>query len=278
MALDQDTIKGFNEMFETMGEPEDGDEDVDNTGVDDDDQTDDNAADTDGSDTDDDDESGSDDDDSDDNDDDSDSEDEEKPPAKDDKQKAKQNFAFVQQRQKIKNQENLIRNLGAAIGLDKNLSIEEIASKVNEVLLTKESEKTGVPVETLQEINNLRSLAEENRILKRQDEVKGEFNKLIERYNLTPEETEEFTAYLIENGKNPLDVDGVNVMYEYYQLHEKDILEGAVQKALEKENKRQSKVKDKAGTKSPGTSKGDGEDKEIKSVADLDKYFDSLEV
>ena len=88
-------------------------------------------------------------------------EDSDTPPEKEDKQKAKQNYAFAQQRQQIKAQETFIKNLGKLIGMD-DAKPEEIQSKVQEVLLQKQSQEQNIPVEILQRLQNAEAIIQEN--------------------------------------------------------------------------------------------------------------------
>lgn len=193
------------------------------------------------------------------------------------KKKARQNFEFARLRTENKKQANLLKNLGKSLGMDPKATPDEIAEKVQEILLQKEAKDKNVPVDLLQRMQELETIAAENSRIKLESETEKAFTNLAEKYNLDSDALTEFAVYLGENGKNPLDGVEVDIESEYIKLHHDDIVQAAVAAALEKESKRQKKVEEHAGTKPPGnsTEQSGGTDK-IETVADLDKYFASL--
>lgn len=206
---------------------------------------------------------------------------EEEPEDKDDaknKQKARQNFEFARLRTENKKQANLLRNLGKALGLDPKMSVDDIAAKVGEVLLQKEAEEKKIPVEYLQRIQELESIAAENTRIKIENETQKAFTSLAEKYNLDSDALTEFATYLAQNGKNPLEGVEVDLETEYLKLHHEDIVKAAVDAALEEENKRKDKVNQHASSRVPGSSTEPGSDKKIETVAELDAYFSKLDV
>lgn len=200
-------------------------------------------------------------------------EEEEKP---EDKKKAKQNYAFAQQRQQIKAQEALFKNLGKLIGME-NAKPEEIQQKIQEVLLEKQAKEQNIPVEILQRLERAEALVADNQAIRRQMEVQDAFTELAENHELDDKDIEEFTKYLLDNNKNPLEHPEVDIAAEYLKLHYEDMIEAAVKAALEKENDRKDKVKDKAVTQTPD-GKNAPEDGKIDTVADLDKLFGSMDL
>ena len=202
---------------------------------------------------------------------------EEKPEEKpEDKKQAKQNYAFAQQRQQIKAQDKFIKNLGKLIGME-GAKTEEIQNKIQEVLLEKQSKEQNVPVELLQRLENAEAIIRENQEIKLQNQVQNAFADLVDKHSLEPEQVEEFTQYLIDNDKNPMEHPEIDIVAEYLKLHYEDMVKAAVDAALNKEKERQDKVKDKAASSTPG---GGGEPSEtkIESVADLDKFFGSMDL
>lgn len=193
-----------------------------------------------------------------------------------DKQKAKQNYAFAQQRQQLKAQERFIKNLGKLIGMD-GAKPDEIQNKIQEVLLEKQSKEQNVPVEFLQRLENAEAIIRENQEIKLQHEVQSSFAELVEKHSLEPEEVEEFTQWLIDNDKNPMEHPDVDIHSEYLKLHYEDLVQAAVEEALNKEKERQKKVKGNSPTPSPSGGGEPGEAK-IESVADLDKLFGSMDL
>jgi len=201
---------------------------------------------------------------------------EEKPEEPEDKKKAKQNYAFAQQRQQIKAQEKFIKNLGKLIGME-GAKTEEIQNRIQEVLLEKQSKEQNVPVEILQRLEKAEAIVLENQEIKLQNQVQNAFADLVERHSLEPEQVEEFTQYLIDNDRNPMEHPEVDIAAEYLKLHYEDLVKAAVDSALNKEKERQDKVKDKSPTATPGGG-GDPVETKIETVADLDKLFSSMDL
>ena len=191
-----------------------------------------------------------------------------------DKKQAKQNYAFAQQRQQIKAQEKFIKNLGRLIGME-NAKPEDIQNRIQEVLLEKQSKEQNVPVELLQRLERAEAIVQENQEIKLQNAVQNSFTELVEKHNLGPDEVNEFTQYLIENGKNPMEHPEVDIDAEYLKLHYNDMIQNAVQAALNKEKERQDKVKGKASSPAPD-GKGEPDDSKINTVEDLDRMFGSM--
>ena len=195
---------------------------------------------------------------------------------KEDKQQARQNYAFAQQRQQIKAQETFIKNLGKLIGMD-DASTEDIQTRVQEVLLEKQSKEQNIPIEFLKRLDAAEAVIQENQAIKRQSEVQHSLTSLAEEHGLSSEEVTEFAQHLIDEGKNPLEVDGIDIKAEYLKLHYNDMIQAAVDKALNKEKERKDKVKTKSGEPVPDGG-GAPEEKKIETVEDLDAIFNKLDL
>ena len=207
----------------------------------------------------------------------SDEEDEEEEDSEEDKKKARQNYAFAQQRQQIRAQEQFIKNLGKLIGMD-NAKPEEIQNKVQEVLLEKQSKEQNIPVEILQRLEAAEAIVQENQAIRRQTEVQDSLAELAEKHDLDSDEIMEFTQYLIDNDKNPLDHPEIDLAAEYLKIHYEDMVQAAVDKALGKEKERQKKVEDKGASPAPDGNGGPDEDGKIDTIEDLDKLFSSMDL
>lgn len=195
------------------------------------------------------------------------------------KQKAKQQYAFAELRTQNKKLNNFVKSLGKAMGLADGTDVDVTLAEAQKLLLKKQSKDTNIPVEVLQEIEELRSLAAENKQLKLEKEVKEGFTNLANKYDLDADAMEEFAGYLAENGKNPLDGAEVDIEAEYIKLHQQDIIDAAVEAALKGEQERKEKAKKHAGGTPPGKAgEVGGNDKEISTVADLDKVFNSIDL
>lgn len=203
-------------------------------------------------------------------------EDKEGTESKEDKHKARQNYEFARLRTENKKQAQLLKNLGKVIGMDEKATPDQIAEKVQELILQKESKDKNIPVELLQRMQELESIAAENARIKIENETQKAFTALSEKYGLDSKALTEFATYLGEQGKNPLDGVEVDIEMEYVKLHHDDIVKLAVEAALAEEAKRKDKVDQHAGSGAPGGAGESSDGEKISTVADLDKYLSGL--
>lgn len=190
----------------------------------------------------------------------------------------KRNHAFAELRNQNKAQAQLIKQLGEAIGLGTDTPMEVVAQKVQEVLLQKQSKESNIPVEFLREMQGLRDIVEQHNSNKRQQDTANTLNTLAERYSLSDKELADFTNYLIENDKNPLVKEGVDIEAEFFKSQQDLIVRKAVEKALADDKARREKADKHAAGTQPGQSGSNPSPETINTVKELDKYFDSLEL
>lgn len=193
-----------------------------------------------------------------------------------DNKQRQQNHAFAQLRTQVKQQSELIKQLGEAIGLEKGTDVNTIADKVKEVLLLKQSKDTNIPVEFLKQFEEMKTIINENKTLKLQQDLTNSLNALSDKYALSEEELLAFTDDLIKQGKNPFDGIDVDLESEYLKLHHSEIVQKAVEDALKADKDRRKKADNHAANTPPGKGGDDDTVDEITTVSDLDKYFDSL--
>ena len=193
-----------------------------------------------------------------------------------DNKQRQQNHAFAQLRTQVKQQSELIKQLGEAIGLEKGTDVNTIADKVKEVLLLKQSKDTNIPVEFLKQFEEMKTIINENKTLKLQQDLTNSLNALSDKYSLSEEELLAFTDDLIKQGKNPFDGIEVDLESEYLKLHHSEIVQKAVDDALKADKDRRKKADNHAANTPPGKGGDDDAVDEITTVSDLDKYFDSL--
>ena len=193
-----------------------------------------------------------------------------------DNKQRQQNHAFAQLRTQVKQQSDLIKQLGEAIGLEKGTDVNTIADKVKEVLLLKQSKDTNIPVEFLKQFEEMKTIINENKTLKLQQDLTNSLNALSDKYALSEEELLAFTDDLIKQGKNPFDGIDVDLESEYLKLHHSEIVQKAVEDALKADKDRRKKADNHAANTPPGKGGDDDTVDEITTVSDLDKYFDSL--
>jgi hypothetical protein len=190
---------------------------------------------------------------------------------------AKQNRAFAEQRLQIKENEKFIRSIGKLIGFDEKASLKDIQAKVKEVLIEKEAKDQGISVELAKRLDELESDKREVERIKLESKIQEDFTSLIEKYKLDENSVAAFTAHLRDSGKNPFEDKTVDIEAEYLKLHHDDLVQAAIKEALAKETNRKKKVEEKAATGAPGGA-SEKEEGKISSIADLDKYFDSLDI
>ncbi len=190
---------------------------------------------------------------------------------------SKQNHAFAELRNQNKQNEQFIRGLGKLVGLDNNASVDAIKDKIKEVLIAKEAKDNNISIELAKRLDAYESDKQELERVKLEKKVQEDFSELIDKHHLDEEAVNEFTSYLIENGKNPMVNKDVDLESEYLKLHYEDMVQAAVAEALAKEEARRKKVEDKAASgvsKSP-TDKGEHK---ISSVQELDELFANMDL
>lgn len=196
----------------------------------------------------------------------------------DDKNKhSKQAQAFYTLRNQNKAQEQLIKSLGAVLGFDAKASNEDIIAKVNEAITQKQAKDQNVPVEILNRLNELETQAAELEATKHQTKITEDLTLLAEKFDLDQKALEEFLLELDKQGKNPLENKDINLQAEYTMMYFDKLMEQAKQAALDEESARRQKQEGAPGTL-PGKANGEEQTDAIKSVSDLDKLFNSMDI
>ena len=195
-----------------------------------------------------------------------------------DKKRRQQNYAFAEMRNKLKAKDTFIEDLAASIGLDSNLSTDEKQAKIKEAILQKQAKESGIPLETLQRLEVLEARDRQYQLTQRQQQTQDAMAGLVEKYSLDNEAVESFVQQLIEDGKNPLEVDGVDLETEYLKLNFQTIVQREIDSAVKAERDRSKKATSKAAS-AADTGHNDGaSDKKINSVKDLDDLFNGMDL
>ena len=195
-----------------------------------------------------------------------------------DKKRRQQNYAFAEMRNKLKAKDTFIEDLAASIGLDSNLSTDEKQAKIKEAILQKQAKESGIPLETLQRLEVLEARDRQYQLTQRQQQTQDAMAGLVEKYSLDNEDVESFVQQLIEDGKNPLEVDGVDLETEYLKLNFQTIVQREIDSAVKAERDRSKKATSKAAS-AADTGHNDGaSDKKINSVKDLDDLFNGMDL
>ena len=196
------------------------------------------------------------------------------------KSRSQQNFAFAKLRSENKELNKVLRDVGQILGLDSGADSSKILDGVKQAVLQQKAKDQGVPVETLQKIAELENLVEENRRIKLEKDTSERFTELIDEFNLSEEQVNAFTSYLIENNLNPLEGIPVDLKAEYLKLHWSEMLKAAKDEAVQSEVKRREKAAKHSGGGVP-SKKGDASnpgDYEISSVKELDAFFNKRDL
>lgn len=189
---------------------------------------------------------------------------------------SKANFAFAELRKKNKEYSNVFKELGKAIGLPDETPIEDVIGKVQETILARQAKEQNIPVSVLQEIQELRSIVNENKQIKLENEVTTAFTDLATKYKLSSEQLVDFANHLDASNKNPLNGVAVDIEAEYLKLHYQDMVKAAVDDALKSEQRRKDKVDAHGSSKVPDKAGDTGEAPKINTVADLDRFFGGM--
>ena len=196
---------------------------------------------------------------------------------KKDTKHSKQAQAFYALRNEKKANDQFIKNLGSVLGFDAKASTEEIMAKVNDLVVQKQAKEQNVPVEILNRLQELESQAQELEATKHQTKLTEDLTILADKFDLDEKALTDFLFKLNEAGKNPLENKDINLQAEYTMMYFDQLMEQAKQSALDEEKARKEKQKRAPGVL-PGKAHGEEQTDAIKSVSDLDKLFDSMDI
>lgn len=200
------------------------------------------------------------------------------------RKKRQQNYAVGKMRTENKQYQQLITRMAKTLGIKDTKDLEAVEAKINAAILKKESEQQGVPEEYLAEMEKLRAEAAELKSARMESEFVSQFDgflnsfKEAHSYELTQEEADAFVAELVEDGKHPYEVEGINYMAEYMARHSGEVVKKVVELQTSAETKRRQNSAETAPGTLPGATSGSEEEKpdKIEDVDALDKYLDKL--
>ncbi len=199
--------------------------------------------------------------------------------AKSNIQSKRQAEIFYNMRQEQKAHKDFIQTLGKALGIDSKADEKTIMSTIQDMIIQKEAKDNNIPVELLEKINRLENALQATESEKYENQIQEDLAALGEKFDLDQSAMEEFLFALADNGKNPLEVKGIDLEAEYLKMHYEDLINKAKDDAIKSEEQRKKKIKDSGSSGTPskkGSKSGDDEKREIKTVKDLDAFFDSL--
>lgn len=183
-------------------------------------------------------------------------------------QQEKQDYAWNEMRRANKELYGLLGKIADANGI-KYQNDKDLVKALNDDAITKMSQKTNVPVELLQELEQLKADSAAWKAQQLRETAAVGFENLKQQFGLEQADLEKFAIELDQRGLNPFTTP-VDLVKEYQTSHFEEIMnkriEAAVQEALKKSNAadtQSASVSTSAG--SNGNSKGDA----ISTVAGL---------
>lgn len=186
----------------------------------------------------------------------------------------KRNYAFGQMRTQITQLTDLLGRVAKANGVEYTDS-KDLIAKLTDDTIQKMAQKQNVPVELLREVETLRQDSAAFKAQQLRDAAAIGFQNVMNTYGLTQDQLKQFAVELDQQGKNPFN-QPVDLMREYKMMHYDDILQAAVQKAVEEALKKDSAANQSSTT--PGQQQGGngGGDQKITTVAGLSALLDGV--
>ena len=189
---------------------------------------------------------------------------------------SKQNFAFAQMRTENKDLSDLLMDLAKATGQNPKNITE--AKEILQGGLTKVlSKNRNIPEDVLREMEeDKKALAALKQEQAKQKAMQG-FQTVKNTFGLSNEEVNSFADELIKRKLNPFEHE-IDLTKEYRDIYFDKLIAKAKEAGVQEERARIMKAQQQSTTPSiqNGVSDNTGNQKEIKTVADLNAFFDSL--
>lgn len=190
----------------------------------------------------------------------------------------KSNSAFAQMRIENKAMTDLIMNLAKAAGQDpKNLS--EAQDILKEGLTKVVSKNRNIPEDVLREMEADKNALAEMRKEQARSKAMAGFQQVKDLHGLSREDVNEFADKLLEKQINPFEHPDIDLVKEYRNLYFEKLIAAAKEQGVQEERARAQKAAESSTT--PSTQQGlpdntGNQGNPIKTVADLDKFFEGL--
>jgi hypothetical protein len=187
---------------------------------------------------------------------------------------AKQAQAFAQMRIANQQQQQLIKQIAAVVGVENTKDTGAMMKALEQLVVKAQSQKQGIPEEVLQRLNDLENTNKEYQKQQAYLAAGRGFQTIKDKYGLDNDGLEAFAQELIADGLNPYE-QPIDLVAEYKLRHFDSMLEQAVQRGIEQEAQRAAKAGAQGST--PSNTKGGRDDSDtpkINSVSELNKWLD----
>ena len=187
----------------------------------------------------------------------------------------KANHAFAQMRTQLSAYENLLGKVAQATGIE-YADMDDLSEKLNDDTLSRLAKQQNIPVELMQKLNQLEQDSNNWKMAQLKESAYIGFQNLMNEFELTQEELNNFAVELDEARMNPFE-QPVDIKSEYISRHYNDVLQRQVQKEVQAALK-QSQVADEHSS-TPNTKAGitsaPAEGK-VTTVSGLNQFLDGL--
>lgn len=178
--------------------------------------------------------------------------------------------AFAAMRTQLKEQEQLIKQLGQAFGFQGEA--KDIVAKLQGIRTEQQAKQSGIPAELLQRLQVLEQEKAERAEQDRKVAVYNQIGHFQKSMHLSQADTMTFLRQLAAAGKNPFERE-IDLRSEYIVLNFERLQKEAIQKALEDQAKRDQHADAHSSTPSSTTGTGAAPQTEIKTVEALDAFL-----
>ena len=191
---------------------------------------------------------------------------------------SKSNSAFAQMRIENKTMADLILNLAKATGqTPKNLT--EAQAMLKEGLTKVVSKNRNIPEDVLREMEEDKNALAEMRKEQAKQKALAGFQQVKDLHGLSREDINKFADKLLEKQINPFEHPDIDLVKEYRSMYFNELIAAAKEQGVQEERARALKATNNSTT--PSTQQGlpdntGNQGNPIKTVADLDKFFESL--
>ena len=195
---------------------------------------------------------------------------EQKPATLEPQQTDKSAAAFAEMRTRLKEQEDLLKELGKTLGIEGDA--KAVVAKLKSIQTEKQAKQAGVPPEIMQRLQALEAEKAERAEQDRKVAVYNQIGHFQKTMGLSQADTMDFLRQLAAAGKNPFEKE-IDLKSEYIVLNFERLQKEAVQKALEDQAKRDQHANEHSSTPTRQTGAGEPPQSEIKTVDDLTGFL-----
>lgn len=185
--------------------------------------------------------------------------------------------AFAKLRVENASYEKTLKGIAGLLGINMdNTTNDKLVEALQERITNAQAKQQGVPAELLKRLDSL----EQEKAARELKDIRTQaligFQKVKTKFNLDDKALQDFAAELDAEGKNPFTT-VMDLEAAYITKHFNDILEAAKAEGIKEEQERASKAAQNSsnpGNKQGASSSDDAVDS-VKSVADLNKWFNN---